>query len=207
MAVIGLYNNEIMKKLIFIGLFSIVALLYFNYIYGWLSFYKTTDTPKKYLSVEMPSRENYKHDNLVLVSLLKKKLINYEGFFNNRSYFDSTEIIIDTIIYNADFTKIAAIVVVKNPTYRQISPDLKHKYYYDATSYLGIRKNSVLELSWVGPVFTNSVSYQRASVDIRNACFRTFVTPNGLYKYNMNDKRFWNSSIWIEKFISKKEDM
>lgn len=193
-----------MKKLIIVGLLLTMVLLYFNYMYGWLSFYKTTFTPEQYLSTSIPSKENYNKDGLILVNLLKKELNNHEGFFNNTSYFDSTRIMVDTIIYSPDFTKIAAFIVVKNPTYRQISPDLKHKYYYDATCYIGIRKNSSFDLSMAGPIFTNSVSYQAISSDLRNACLKTFVTNDGLYKYNMNDKRFWNSSIWIKNFTNTK---
>jgi len=38
------------------------------------------------------------------------------------------------------------------------------------------------------------------SNDIRESCFRTFVTKNasGAYSYNMNDKRFWDATIWKE---------
>lgn len=182
-----------------------MALLYFTHIYDWLDFYKTTNTPKEFLNTTIPSKENYNKDRLILFNLLKKELLNHEDFFNNTSYFDSTEIIVDTILYSSNITKIAVLIVVKNPTYKQISPDHNHKYYYDATCYLGIRKNSGFDLSWIGPTFTNSIIYQTISNDLRKACLQTFVTSDGLYKYNMNDKRFWTSTIWTEKFTNKKE--
>lgn len=196
-----------MRKLIIIVLFLTVILVYFNFIYGWLDFYRMTNTPEKYLNTVVPSKESYIKDSVILVSLFKEKLINREGFFNKSSYFDSTEIIIDTILYSPDFNKISVLVVVKNPTYKQIAPDLKHKHYYDATCYLGIRNYSGFDLSWVGPNFTNSISYQMISENLRIACLKRFATTDGSYKYNMNDKRFWKSSIWSNNFTNKKSDM
>jgi hypothetical protein len=69
----------------------------------------------------------------------------------------------------------------------------------------GVKQSDSIALSWIGPVFTNSTNEQNISNDIREACFRTFVTKDtsDVYAYNLNDKRFWDCSIW-EKMKAEK---
>ena len=103
-------------------------------------------------------------------------------------------------------------VITKNPIYRQLVPDKKYDWYYDATCYLGVRKNDTISLSFIGPSFTNSYNKSELSSIIRDAYFTDFATKDTIglhtYKYNMNDVRFWDCSIWNEiedKKIKKQE--
>jgi hypothetical protein len=155
-------------------------------------------TPKKFLNHTVIKKENYTKDSLEIEKRLKVLLAKHEDFFYSKAYFDSTEFIIDSIIYSPDFNKLAVFVITKNPIYRQLIPDKNSEWYYDATCYLGIRQYDTIALSWIGPVFTNSSSRQSISNDIRDACFKTFVTKDttDAYDYNLNDARFWHSSIW-----------
>jgi len=193
-----------MKKnqIVFIAVLLLLGLVYwyFRFVNGWMEFRKNTDTPTEYLNQTKIKREFYKKDSIEILSQLNSFLINHDDFFYSKAYFDSTELIIDSILYSSDFNKLAVLVITKNPTYRQLAPDKNHDWYYDATSYIGIRQNDTIALSWIGPSLTNSYSEQDISNDIREACFRTFVTKEGgeAYAYNMNDKRFWNCPIWKE---------
>jgi len=91
-------------------------------------------------------------------------------------------------------------------------PTENEMWYYNATSYLGIRQGDTISLSRLGPDFTNSTDKQEQSNYIRQACFRAFVskdtTEKYAYKYNLNDIRFWTSSVWQkieEDKIKRKE--
>lgn len=90
--------------------------------------------------------------------------------------------------------------MTKNPTTRQLMPSENEMWYYNATSYLGVRESDTISLSHLGPDFTNSSDRQEQSNYIRQACFRTFVskdtTEKYSHKYNLNDTRFWTSSEW-----------
>ena len=200
------------KPIIFIlGLLLLgLAYWYFKYVYGRRELHKNTDTPKEFLSRTVIKKEDYANDSIELISQLRTLLIRHEKFFNNKAYFDSTELIIDSITYSPDLKKLAVFVITKNPTYRQLMPDAKYSWYYDATCYLGVRQNNRIALSWIGPVFTNSYSLQNISHDIREAGFRTFATKDTsrVYAYNFNDKRFWDSPIWkkIEEDELKKKE-
>ncbi|MBI1782151.1 MAG: hypothetical protein HYR66_12410 [Sphingobacteriales bacterium] len=206
-----------MKKTFFtIILFVILGLtfFYFKYIYGWMEFRKNTDTPAQFLNTTINKKEDYSKDSLKISVELKELLLRHESedFFYSKEYFEGTEIIIDTIVYSPDFSKLGVLILTKNPTTRQLMPIKNEKWYYDATSYLGIRQGDSISLSYLGPGFTNSSDKQEQSKYIRNACFRIFVskdtTEKYAHKYNFNDVRFWTSSEWqkIEDDKIKKKE-
>jgi hypothetical protein len=168
------------------------------------------DTPKEFLSHTIMEKGKYASDSAEITRHLRTLLGNHEGFFYSKAYFDFTELIIDSIVYSPDFNKLAVLVITKNPTYRQLIPDKVNDWYYDATCYLGVRKNDTMALYWIGPSFTNSSNKESISSDISESCFKAFVTKdtNDVYSYNLNDNRFWSSSIWnkIEEEKRKKKN-
>lgn len=183
---------------------------YLRDVHRWMEFRENTDTPNEFLNYTVIKKEDYTKDSVEILHQLRTLLIKREDFFDNKAYFDSTELRVDSITYSSDYEKLAMFIITKNPTYRQLVPNKKYKWYYDATCYLGIRQSNKIALSWIGPVFTNSYSLQNISHDIREAGFRTFATKDtdGIYAYNFNDKRFWNSPIWkkiAEEKLKKKE--
>lgn len=170
-----------------------------------------TDTPDKFINRTVVKKENYTKDSLTISTKLKKLLLQHEDFFHSREYFEGTDIIIDTIIYSPDLNKFAVLVLTKNPASRQLMPSENEIWYYNATCYLGIRQSDTISLSHLGPDFTNSTDKEEQSNYIRQATFRNFVskdtTEKYAYKYNLNDIRFWTSSVWhkIEEDRIKKK--
>ena len=204
-----------MKTTIFIIISVVIfglTFYYFKNIYGWMEFRKNIDTPNQFLNKTVTKKEDYTKDSLTISAKLKGLLLQHEDFFYSKEYFEGTDIIIDTIIYSPDLNKLAVLVLTKNPTSRQLMPTENEMWYYNATSYLGIRQGDTISLTRLGPDFTNSTDKQEQSNYIRQACFRTFVskdtTEKYAYKYNLNDIRFWTSSVWQkieEDKIKKKE--
>ncbi len=177
-----------------------------------MDFRKNTDTPDQFLNKTVVKKEDYTKDSLTILAKLNVLLLQHEDFFYSKEYFEGTDIIIDTIIYSPDLSKLAVLVLTKNPTSKQLMPTKNEIWYYNATSYLGIRQSDTINLSHLGPDFTNSTDRQEQSGYIRQACFRTFVskdtTEKYAHKYNLNDVRFWTSSEWQkieEDKIKKKE--
>jgi len=192
-----------LKKIILVvTLVAITALIYyyFTYVYGWMEFRKNTDTPDRFLSTTIVKKEIYTKDKIKISQELKVLLLKHDEFFVNSAYFQGTEILIDTIVYSPDLKKLGILILTKNPTSRQLMPAKNESYYYDATAYLCVRQEDTFELSWLGPNFSNSDDSLEISEDIRDACFRTFVskdtTEKYSYKYNLNDTRFWTSTVW-----------
>lgn len=182
-----------------------LIIIYFTFVYGWLDFRKNTDTPDKFVNQTNISIEDYNKDKSSLTSQFKGLVIKHVDFFSSKEYFEGTEIIIDTILYSPKYDKLVVLIITKNPTSRQLMPDKNGSWYYDATSYLGVRQNDSIELSWLGPNFSNSSDLSKISKILREACFRTFITKDTIsefaHKYNLNDIRFWTSNEWqkVEK--------
>ena len=108
-----------------------------------MEFRKNTDTPDQFLNKTVVKKEDYTKDSLALLAKLKALLLQHEDFFYSEEYFEGTDIIIDTIIYSPDLSKLAVLVLTKNSTSRQLMPTKNVSWYYNATSYLGIRHSDM----------------------------------------------------------------
>ena len=195
-----------------LSMLQIFLVVIFPFLFSCEGAKKKENTSKEFLNHTVIKKEDYTKDSIEVVKQLKGFLLKQEDFFHNKAYFDSTQLIIDSIVYSPDFNKLAVFVITKNPVYRQLVPDKNYDWYYDATCYLGVRKNDTISLSFIGPSFTNSYNKNELSNIIRDTYFTDFATKDiiGLhtYKYNMNDVRFWDCSIWKEiedKKIKKQE--
>ena len=170
---------------------------------------KSPVTPKEFTSHVVIKNEDYTRDSVLILQELKQSLHKREDFFSNTTYLDTTQLIIDTILYSPDVTRLAAFIMVKNTTSRQLSPDQDYKWYYDATCYLGNRQADSICLSWLGPGFTNSYSRADLSEIVRKYFFTNFrstdTATHHLYDYNLDDVRFWTSAIWTEIEMRKQK--
>ncbi len=111
-------------------------------------------TPKEFINEVKVDKAIYSKDSTAIVANLYQKMKNHEASFTNPEYYDSTALIIDTIIYDPSLNKIAVFVIAKNPTYRNPHSDSKLPYYYNANCYLGKRMqadSTVFELKQLGP--------------------------------------------------------
>jgi hypothetical protein len=167
-----------------------------------MTFNGNSDTPTQYVNKTTRNHVDYKIDQEKLLVQFSELLNKRMEFFSNSSYSDSTtQIIIDTIIYSPDFNRLGVLIIAKNPTFRQLVPTKHGKWFFDSTCYLAIRKNGLFELKMLGPIFTNEKSNKDASKDIRDACFRHFIVKaSDIYKFNLDDRRFWQSKIWQSYF-------
>lgn len=133
--------------------------------------------------------------------------LKHEDFYYSQENFEGTEIIIDTILYSPEYDKLVILMITKNPTSRQLRPEKNELWYYDATSYLGVRQNDSIILSQLGYNFNNSNDLSALSHILRQASFRTFVSKDttgvNSHKYNLNDIRFWTSQEWEEIELDK----
>jgi hypothetical protein len=198
-----------MNKLAYKTFVIIVSMLvlgwtfyYFNDIYGWSESGKNTDTPDQFLNKTVNKKEDYIKDSSIISLELKNLLLKHEDFFYSKEYFEGTEIIIDTIVYSPNLNKLGILILTKNPTSRQLLPIENETWYYNAITYLGIRQSNTISLSPIGTRFVNFTNKRELSDDIREACFKTFASKNTnenyIYKYNLNDIRFWTSIVWQE---------
>jgi hypothetical protein len=199
--------------IIILLLLTSIAYWYFKYVSGWMEFRKNTDTPKEFLNHAVIKKEDYSKDSMKIIEQFQKFLTNHQNSFYNKEYFDSTELIIDTILYSPEFNKLAIFVLTKNPTYRQFSGNKKYHWYYDGYCYLSIRQKDTLNLKWLRRFYPiNWYDREEVSNKIREDYFIEFATlkdTHGVsqYNYNLNDKRFWECPVWDEYFRSKYDSL
>lgn len=167
-------------------------------------------TPKEFVSEVVVDKAAYSRDSTAIVADLYQKMKNHEASFTNPEYYDSTVLMVDTIMYDPSLNKIAVFVIAKNPTYRNPHSDSKLPYYYNANCYLGKRTqvdSSIFKLKQLGPFsVVNFDDTQEIRQAIRDNYFLELATvldekSQPVFKYNINDKRFWNSPTgWKRMF-------
>lgn len=168
------------------------------------------ETPKDFVNYVRVDTSIYFKDSAAILDDLYRKMKNHEASFTNPEYFDSTELIIDTVMYDSSLNKIAVFVVAKNPIYRNPHSDSKLPYYYNANCYLGKRMHidsSIFELKQLGPFsLVNFYDTQEIKQAIRDYYFLELATvldanKQPVFKYNIDDKRFWESTTgWKRMF-------
>lgn len=168
------------------------------------------ETPKEFINQVTVDNSVYSKDSVAIIADLYLKMRNQEASFNNPEYFESTILAIDTLMYDSSLNKIAVFVIAKKPTYRNPHSDSKLPYYYNASCYLGKRQyhdSVIFEVKRLGP-FTLANFDDRATIQkaIREYYFLELATvldekKEPVFKYNLNDKRFWESPTgWKRMF-------
>ena len=159
-------------------------------------------TPKELISEVFVDKAAYSKDSIAIVTDLYQKMKKHEASFTNPEYYDSTVLMIDTIMYDPSLNKIAVFVIAKNPTHRNPYSDSKLPYYYNANCYLGKRTysdSSAFELKQLGPFslinFDDTKEIKQAIRDYYFLELSTVLDANNqpVFKYNIDDKRFWDS--------------
>ncbi|PRD44094.1 hypothetical protein C5745_19730 [Sphingobacterium haloxyli] len=170
-----------------------------NYDVGRDARIRTEETFKSRMIVE----ENiYRRDSLQVLANLKGYLQRHEQSFYNKSYFDSTELLLDTILYSPDIKRLVVFVLARNPTSRQFQPNTEYAWYYDGFCYLGIRENDDIRLNWFRRF--NLINYydeQEAKNDLKEYYFTRLASAKDtdgslIYKFNVDDSRFWDGPVW-----------
>jgi hypothetical protein len=155
-------------------------------------------------------RSIYARDSVILIQELYRIMRAHEGSFTNKEYYDSTLLVLDTIMYDSSLNKIALFVEARNPTSKNQYADTKTPFYYNASCYLGKRlrnESDSFQLINIGPFFySNFNSLNMIRRAIREGYFEELSTVldehrQPFYQYNLDDKRFWESKTgWRNAF-------
>jgi hypothetical protein len=168
------------------------------------------ETPQDFINNVIVDSAIYSKDRMAILDSLYMKMKKHEASFTNPEYYDSTELSVDTIMYDSSLNKVAVFVIAKNPTHRNPYSQSKSPFYYHANCYLGKREyadSSMFELKPLGPFsLINFDDKQTILTAISEYYFfelATVLDENNqpVFKYNLNDKRFWDSPTgWRRTF-------
>ena len=172
--------------------------------------FRKKGTPDQYVNNVKINPVRYSRDSAAIVDSLYIMLKNHEASFGNKEYYDSTVLIVDSILYDSSLDKIAVFVVAKNPTHRNPYSESKLPYYYNANAYLGRRlesDSSRFELRCLCRFsMINFDDYKTVIDALKQDFFEELATVKDAYnqpifKYNLDDKRFWDSATgWNSTF-------
>lgn len=163
-------------------------------------------TPPEFINDTKVNPALYENDKRTIVKQLYGFLLQHKKPFESDEYFDSTELKVDTILYSKAHDSVSVFVLAKNPVSRQLVPNKEYRWYCDAYCYLGIREKDTFMLKWLRPYSLSSFyDEKKAAEELRNQFFTTFATLKDtsgayVYKYNLDDKRFWQSAVWEKYF-------
>jgi hypothetical protein len=141
-------------------------------------------------------------DSTLILKKIKMLFENKKDLFYNSGYSSETVILIDSLLYNSDSNKMAIFIILKSPisNLKQIDHKGKSDYFYDATSYVGVRKFDSIYVQWVGNNFVSFFDYKEVSNAIRNECLYNFASKDStksIYStHNISDSQFWVSQFW-----------
>lgn len=181
--------------------FFIVVLAF---LIGCNRYHHENSTKPEFINNTPVSVGTYETDSLKLVSIFRTIIKQHIFSFSRDEYYDSTELIIDTILYDQTQKKIATFVLSKNPVHRNPRLDSNSGYYYNGNCYLGKKVNAdSIVLLPLGPY---SFNYFEEISFIKKALREDYFTrltklldsnSKQVFEYNLDDKRFWTSkSDW-----------
>jgi|LakMenEpi03Aug12_release.lakeMendotaPanAssembly.Ray.scaffolds.fasta_scaffold196643_2 hypothetical protein len=192
-----------------------IAFTLCNFCYGCAGTASDT-TPIKYRNNTQVPLHIYKvHQEILKDSikhLIKEKSLAYYPKENDLF----TEIIIDTILYSPKKDKAAFFVITKNSNDRFLSGGNKNEYHYNAHCFSVYLKgdSTFNDIYWIrASNISNFYTLENTSFRIKEMYFKDFskrqdVNDNSMYKYNLDDIRFWDGPVWKtmeEEKIKQKE--
>ncbi len=192
-----------------------IAFTLCNFCYGCADIASDT-TPVKYRNNTQVPPHIYKvHQKILKDSikhLIKEKSLAYYPKENDLF----TEIIIDTILYSPKKDKAAFFVITKNSNDRLLSGGNKNEYHYDAHCFTVYLKGDFTfnDIYWIrASNISNFYNLEKTSFRIKEMYFKDFskrqdVNDSSMYKYNLDDIRFWDGPVWKtieEEKIKQKE--
>ncbi len=169
---------------------------------------KYPKTAKKYQNKTILDKSIYTKDSLYLIQLVKG-LISYNiRPFRPENQFDSlTQIEIDTILYSPDTLKMTAFIVTKNANGKNPYMERPPGFHYNADFVLGFRAST--DSLWrIIPTSILSMNYYKNKEKMLKRYHEYFfreVKATPKFEYNLDDIRFWHSSIWEMELKAKSD--
>jgi hypothetical protein len=166
-------------------------------------------TPKKYLNNVRVATSRYRQDSLQIVGILTDKIRQKMPPFESSDYSDTTQLFVDTIIYEKTLKKMLALVITQNPMsskkYR-LPEEVNYNFYFDAYCFLGekLEDQEKWNLKWFNVLnLINYYDHHKASDRIKWKYFYELAavrdtSGKSAFRYNANDVRFWAGPVWIQ---------
>lgn len=163
-------------------------------------------TPSEYIYKDTVDDKIYNQYKSLLTDSIKSFIKAKGSPYYPKEFDEQTEIFIDTILFSPQRNRIAFFVITKNSNDKLLNKGSEDEYHYDANCFVGQLEDDFWDIRWLNAInLTRYPTPMEASHRIREAYFNLFnrrkdIDGNSLYKYNLNDKRFWDGPVWSKYF-------
>lgn len=160
----------------------------------WIS---STRTPQRYKNSTKVDSETYKWQRQQLHDSIRSMVDQRRNPFYQSDNGSSTEIYIDTILYNPEKTKTAFFVITKNKERKnnEESNIFNYRAHCLIANIVGSKFTNIRWLSYYN--ISGYESLTNTSSRIREMHFLEFKNrPKNGVKYNLDDVRFWGEPVW-----------
>jgi hypothetical protein len=164
-------------------------------------------TPPEYIYNDTVDIKTYSQYKLTLVDSIRSFIRYKDGPYYRKEFDEQTIVFVDTILFSPKRNRITFFVITKNSNDKLLSKGNKNEYHYDANCFIGnLKIDSIWDIRWLKALnLTRYDTHIESSERIREMYFTLFSTikdvdGNSLYKYNLNDIRFWDGPIWQKYF-------
>ena len=163
-------------------------------------------TPKEFLTSPMTDKKKYNQDKETILAQINRLFLSRDESFENEKYIDSTYFSVDTLLYDNELNKIAAFILQKFPSSRSFPQQTECDWVYSGYCYLGQKQVDTFNLKWFsdfsfkGYCSKKEVQYYLYHLFITRSAPNKKLPQTNVPKYNMDDKRFWESENWRRIF-------
>lgn len=157
----------------------------------WISPKKTPSRYKNLTTVDADTYNVHKQKILSNVRFMANERISPFYSLGND---DSTEIYVDTVLYNSEISKVAFFIITQN----QEKASDNYGYYSAYCLISNIEDSNFVNIRWLRYYsISRYESLETTSERIREMHFVEFKNrkKSGL-KYNLDDIRFWDGPVW-----------
>jgi len=156
-------------------------------------------TPEKYKYKTTVSSVLYSNHKNILTDSIRLYIDEKRKAYYPKENDSLTEIVIDTIVYSPNRDRAAFFVITKNSNDKLLSKGSKDEFHYDAHCFIALFDSiNFKNVNWLSAHnLTNYTTHQKTSERIREIYFKNFKGSQGIFKYNLDDVRFWKDiNVW-----------
>lgn len=169
--------------------------------------------PPEFVYINKYDQQDYTKDSLSFVLEIKQWIENKKYPFYPDMFSNESQVIIDTVLYSPNKSKVAFFVITKSSNHSLLGTNNPDGFHFDARCFFGLRSNSHAswDIYWSSCFSINLFeSYEASSTRIREMYFQEFAKlknhqGESRFKYNLNDIRFWSGPAWEFTNINQPE--
>ncbi|HRK83389.1 MAG TPA: hypothetical protein PLZ12_18240 [Saprospiraceae bacterium] len=187
--------------------------IFCSLLFLWSCAQKREHIPSEFVYINKYYQHEYTKDSLSFVLEIKQWIENKKDPFYPEIFTKESQVMIDTILYSPDKSKVVFFVITKNDNHTLLRTNNPNGFHFDARCFFGLRSNShdswnIYRFRYFNVILFDS--YEASSTRLREMHFQELASVKdsqgkSQFKYNLNDVRFWSGPAWEFTKINQPE--